>query len=81
LLLLFNQYQAFFEEMGGFLSFMMPSPKGLVFHFDTAVNFPKELQNLLDKNGEVALSQKWLMQEQGLDLPSKPIRVTAIVDK
>tara|TARA_R110002153_G_scaffold15822_8_gene56313 strand:- start:22289 stop:22924 length:636 start_codon:yes stop_codon:yes gene_type:complete len=81
LLLLFNQYQAFFEEMGGFLSFMMPSPKGLLFHFDTAVNFPTELQSLLNKNGEIALSQKWLMQQHGLELPNKPIRITAIVEK
>lgn len=81
LLLLFNQYQAFFDEMGGFLSFMMPSPKGLLFHFDTGVNFPKALQSLLDKNGEIALSQSWLRQQSGLTLPSKPLRITAIVEK
>lgn len=81
LLYLLNQYQAFFEEMGSFLSFMMPSAKGLLIHFDTGVNFPTALRPLLDKNGEIALSQKWLQQQNGLELPIKPLRITAIVEK
>lgn len=81
LLLLFNQYQAFFDEMGGFLSFMMPSAEGLLFHFDTDVNLPKELQTLRDKNGRLVLSETWLMQQNGLELANKPLRITAMVEK
>ncbi|MDP6879273.1 MAG: DUF2987 domain-containing protein, partial [Alteromonas macleodii] len=31
---LYGQYEAFFNEMGSFLSFMMPSVKGLMIQFD-----------------------------------------------
>jgi hypothetical protein len=81
LLALFDQYQAFFEEMGGFLSFMMPAPQGLLFHFDEAVELPENLQTLVDKKGALALNKTWLMQKKGLALPIKPLRITAIVEK
>jgi hypothetical protein len=81
LLLLFNQYQAFFEEMGGFLSFMMPSVDGLLFYFNAEVRLPKDIQALADKKGVVALSKTWLIQNKGLELPNKPLRITAIVEK
>jgi len=81
LLLLFNQYQVFFEEMGGFLSFMMPSVDGLLFHFNPEVRLPKDLQALAVKKGVIALSKTWLMQHKILTLPNKPLRVTAIVEK
>ena len=61
LLLLFNQYQAFFDKMGGFLSFMMPSAEGLLFHFDVDESFPESLQALVDENGAIALSKTWIM--------------------
>ena len=67
--------------MGGFLSFMMPSAEGLLFHFEPGVVIPTTLQALVDKNSELALSQSWLMQQKGLVLPNKPIRITAIVQK
>lgn len=81
LLLLFNQYQAFFEEMGGFLSFMMPAAEGLLFHFDDEVQLPNELRDLSEKKGMVALSKEWLLQHNSLELPNKPLRITAIVNK
>ena len=81
LALLFEQYQAFFDEMGGFLSFMMPSVTGLLVHFDTDVDFPKHLQPLLDEKGRITLSKNWLAQQKTLTLPIKPLRVTAIIEK
>ncbi|PKG99481.1 DUF2987 domain-containing protein [Paraglaciecola sp. MB-3u-78] len=81
LLLLFNQYQAFFDEMGSFLAFMMPSAEGLSFHFDEEVGLPESLQPLMNKEGALALSKTWLMQAKGLELPYKPLRITAIVEK
>jgi hypothetical protein len=81
LLLLFNQYQAFFEEMGGFLSFMMPAAEGLLFHFDDEVQLPNELRDLSEKKGMIALSKGWLLQHNSLELPNKPLRITAIVNK
>ena len=79
--LLFNQYQAFFEEMGGVLSFMMPSVDGLLFHFNPEVRLPKDLQALVDKKGVLVLSKTWLMQQKSLELPNKPLRITAIIEK
>ncbi len=81
LLLLFNQYQAFFDEMGGFLSFMMPAPEGLLFHFEEGKKLPEELQSLVDEKGALTLSEAWLMQKKSLFLPNKPLRITAIVEK
>lgn len=81
LILLFNQYQAFFDKMGGFLSFMMPSAQGLVFHFNSVQELPKILQALVDENGGLILSEKWLAQQNGLILPNEPLRITAIVEK
>lgn len=81
LILLFKQYQAFFDEMGGILSFMMPSAEGLLFHFKPEQQIPKSLQALVDKDGAIPLSKKWLIQSKGLELPFKPLRITAIVKK
>jgi hypothetical protein len=81
LLLLFHQYQAFFDEMGGFLSFMMPSAEGLLFHFDEEVRSSETLKRLLNEKGELSLSKIWMMQHKILELPTKPLRITAIVEK
>jgi hypothetical protein len=81
LIFLLNQYQAFFEEMGGILSFMMPSAEGLLFHFNSDVQLPKSLRALVDKEGSIILSKTWLMEQKGLEIPSKPLRITAIIDK
>ncbi|WP_293746550.1 DUF2987 domain-containing protein [uncultured Paraglaciecola sp.] len=80
LLLLFNQYQAFFDEMGGFLSFMMPLPQGLVLQFDNATAPLKEGKILLDENGNVRLSEDWLILGKGLELTTPPLRITAIIE-
>ena len=80
LLSLFNQYQAFFDDMGGFLSFMMPSAEGLLFHFNQEVRIPESLQPLMTKEGAIALSKTWLIQADGLELPNKPLRITAIIN-
>jgi hypothetical protein len=81
LLSLFDQYQAFFDEMGGFLSFMMPAAEGLLFHFDEDIQFSGELQTLVDEKGALTLNKLWLSQQKGLTLPYKPLRITAIVEK
>lgn len=81
LIKLLKQYQAFFKEMGGFLSFLMPSPQGLTIHFEQDVVLPQSLQPLSHPDGSLRLTEKWLSQETGIKLPAKPLRVTAILDK
>lgn len=81
LLELFNQYQAFFEKMGGFLSFMMPVANGLQFHFNDNQVLPTNLQDLTERKGVIGLSQDWLLQHQSLKLPTSPLRITAMIEK
>ena len=80
LMMLFNQYQAFFDEMGGFLYFMMPSAEGLMFHFNEDVLLSKSLHPLMNSEGKISLNKKWLMQQKELELIHKPLRITAIVE-
>lgn len=75
---IYAQYDAFFNEMGGFLSFMMPSVQGLMLHFEN-----KNLDYMIaDKppitKGIMRLNEQWLQKEEGLSLPEKPLRITAI---
>ncbi|GGW88713.1 DUF2987 domain-containing protein [Alteromonas halophila] len=75
--LLMDQYSAFFNEMGSFLSFMMPSVEGLVFQFeddylDAAVPYAPRINK-----GTLILSEEWLEDARLLRLPHAPMRVTA----
>ena len=78
---LYQQYQAFFNEMGSFLSFMMPSVKGLMMHFSD----PELDAQLPDapaiNNGMLMLGEDWLEKQKTLRLPAKPLRITAIASK
>lgn len=78
---LLNQYQAFFSNMGSFMSFMMPSAEGLVLKLQNEQVLNTELSKLLDERGNINLDQDWFEKGLGLSLPSKPIRITALVIK
>ena len=73
-----QQYEAFFNEMGGFLSFMMPSVQGLTFRFTNS-----ELDAQLPgapaiTNGMLMLDNDWLAEGKTLKLPEVPLRITAL---
>lgn len=73
-----RQYEAFFNEMGGFLSFMMPSVNGLIFRFsDTELDAPIPGTSGIN-NGMLMLDKEWLERGNGLRLPEAPLRITAI---
>lgn len=76
--MLVGQYEAFFNEMGSFLSFMMPSVKGLSFQFaDPYLQRPlKDAPHIT--SGLLQLPSDWLQQDKPLVLPEAPIRITAI---
>ncbi len=81
LTMLLDNYRAFFNEMGSFLSFMMPSVEGLMIHFSD-----DELDSLIKdapsvNNGMLMLDMEWLEKGKGITLPEKPLRVTAIASK
>ena len=81
LAMLLDNYRAFFNEMGSFLSFMMPTVEGLMIHFED-----DELDSLIKdapaiNNGMLLLDMEWLEKGQGITLPEMPLRVTAIASK
>ncbi len=77
---LLKQYTAFFDDMGGFLSFMMPAVKGLVFHFDVnSKPFNSELG--LQQGNRLILNSEDIKNAKNFNLPIKPIRITALVEK
>ncbi|QJR79309.1 DUF2987 domain-containing protein [Alteromonas pelagimontana] len=79
--MLLEQYRSFFNEMGSFLSFMMPSVEGLLFHFEngTLNTAPKDTPAI--NGGMLMLKTQWLEQKKSLSLPEKPLRITAIASK
>ncbi|WP_100641347.1 DUF2987 domain-containing protein [Alteromonas facilis] len=75
--LIFEQYAAFFNEMGSFLSFMMPQVDGLTVHFsDHDLDYElKDAPSIV--NGVLQLNSDWLKQGKLLVLPQIPLRITA----
>ena len=75
---LFEQYAAFFNEMGSFLSFLMPSVKGLMIQFDDKNLDFITPQGVQINNGVLQLEQQWIGEAKGLTLPHAPLRITAM---
>ena len=75
---LYGQYEAFFNEMGSFLSFMMPSVKGLMIQFDDKNLDFITPQGVQINNGVLHLEQDRINDAKGLTLPHAPLRVTAM---
>ncbi len=78
---LLDQYTSFFNEMGSFLSFMMPSVKGLNIQFSN-----ENLDHVFEESppiqhGMLRLDNEWLAKGKGVNLPQKPMRITAIASK
>jgi hypothetical protein len=81
LAILLEQYRAFFSNMGGLFSFMMPSVEGLVLQFEQSSVLPPNLVEKQDEAGNITLDENWFAQNKDLTLPSAPIRITALVEK
>jgi hypothetical protein len=79
--LIFKQYQAFFDDMGGLFSFMMPKVEGLSLHFADKTQLLSLPENLQLENHVLALNTNWIAKNKGLQLDSAPLRITAIVAK
>lgn len=74
-----KQYQVFFDDMGSFLSFLMPGVEGLHFHFDQALNdtFPSGVNV---EGNHLYINQQWIEQGNNLTFESLPIRITALTN-
>ncbi|MFC4699423.1 DUF2987 domain-containing protein [Glaciecola siphonariae] len=81
LMFIHQQYEAFFNEMGSFMSFMMPTVKGLVFQFEDE-SYTVDLDNG-EKiiQGTLRLDEAFFEKEKALELPTKPLRITALASK
>ena len=73
---LFQQYQNFFDEMGGFLSFMMPTATGITFLFDEPVTQVPE--GLKVENASVSMDASWLAAGHSANWKVKPIRIISM---
>jgi len=75
---IYAQYEAFFNEMGSFLSFLMPSVKGLMLQFSDENLDHVTPEGARITNGVLHIEQQWIKDNKGLTLPEAPLRVTAM---
>jgi hypothetical protein len=77
-----EQYAEFFDSMGGFLDFLMPSSKGLVLHFAQAPILDTQEAGLTVKGNDLTISQAWIASNKNpLNFMIEPLRITALVVK
>lgn len=73
-----SQYVAFFDEMGGFMSFLMPQVSGLQMRFaDETLNYPLN-NGLAIVQGILRISSQQLKEVKTIVLPEAPLRITAL---
>ncbi|MBF7072837.1 DUF2987 domain-containing protein [Glaciecola sp. MH2013] len=78
---IYEQYEAFFNEMGSFLSFMMPTVKGLMIQFEDPSLTEQVISGEQVNQGILLLDDEWFEKEGLLRLKRKPLRITAIASK
>jgi len=81
LLYLYQQYTSFFDEMGGFLSFMMPKVTGIKLYFEDKTLTQKLADKVSIENGQLSLSAENITAVDSLSLAEAPLRITAITSK
>jgi hypothetical protein len=75
-----GQYMAFFDEMGGFMSFLMPQVSGLQLRFaDDSLNADLG-NNLQVVQGILRLSKAQISALKTVNLPTDPLRITALTE-
>ena len=74
----YGQYEAFFNEMGSFLSFLMPTVKGLMIHFEDRDLDYTTPEGVTITNGVLHIDQEWISEAKGISLPQAPLRITAM---
>jgi hypothetical protein len=78
---IYQNYQAFFNEMGGFMSFMMPQVDGLTFQFADKTLSRSLSNGMRIENGLLRVEQSDLSMLDRIRLPVKPMRITAKTSK
>lgn len=78
---IYEQYEAFFNEMGSFLSFMMPTVKGLMLQFSDKDLREATKTGEMVNAGTLMLDDEWFERKKGLKLQTAPLRITAMASK
>ena len=78
---IYEQYEAFFNEMGSFLSFMMPTVKGLMLQFSDQDLREATKTGEMVNAGTLMLDDEWFERKKGLKLQTIPLRITAMASK
>ncbi len=78
---IYQQYEAFFNEMGSFLSFMMPTVKGLMLQFSDKNLREASNTGEMINGGTLMLDDEWFERKKGLKLQTVPLRIIAIASK
>lgn len=76
-----QQYAAFFDEMGGFMSFMMPKVSGISILFEDKSLQQQLASGLVIENGVLSIGLKEIEGLSQISLPEKPLRITAMTTK
>jgi hypothetical protein len=73
-----SQYVAFFNEMGSFLSFLMPNVKGLIISFSDEKLSASVGEGEYIEQGVLVLDDAAIDNVKALALPAVPLRITAL---
>lgn len=81
LTVIYQNYESFFDSVGGFMSFMMPEVEGIIFHFDDE-NLSEPLFNQMTiSNGKLLVNFDEIKLFNQIQLPQTPKRITAKLSK
>ena len=81
LMTLHSQYQEFFDNMGGFLSFLMPGTEGLVFHFEDTPVINNVPQGVTTDGFKVVVPESVIEAGNALVFALPPKRITALMSE
>ena len=81
LIKLLTQYETFFDKMGGFLSFMMPSVTGITLVFPSSLEDQSLDNGLQIVEGNLFLNESAIESLNTLNLPVAPSRIIAVTKK
>jgi hypothetical protein len=75
--LIYQQYVTFFDDVGSFMSFLMPQVDGLTIQFiDKSLN-TKLSNGMAIEKGILLINAEDLVKLDSISLPNRPLRVTA----
>lgn len=78
---IYQQYVAFFDDVGSFMSFMMPDVDGITIQFKDKTLSETLSNDIVIQNGVLTIQGSKLPTLNELTLPQLPLRITAITSK